>query len=164
MSTRTIYNHFADKPDLFHAVIQDSATRAAETLVAIIDRYLSRVSDLERDLNEFGRAFVAPISADAEHFALVRQINAEAGHIPRDAIEAWQQAGPARVRRALATRLRDLADRGLLEVPDADRAALHLLRLLSVENPSYRTDSSPQPEIDDIVAAGVHTFLYGYAV
>ena len=138
VSTRTLYNHFTDKARLFQSVIQDSATRVADAQIAIIDRYLSKVTDLEADLIEFGRAFVAPMPDNAEHRALVRQINAEAGHIPQAAIEAWQQTGPLRVRRELAGRLRQLADRGLLRIDDPDRAALHFLVLISPPNPSFR--------------------------
>lgn len=36
VSTRTIYNHFQDKAQLFQTVIQESATRVAEAQIAII--------------------------------------------------------------------------------------------------------------------------------
>lgn len=164
VSTRTIYNHFTDKADLFRAVIQDSATQVAADRIAIIERYLHRVIDLEADLVEFGLVFAASMTVEhAEHFALVRQINAEAGHVPYEAIDAWQETGPMRVRRALAERLRALADRGLLRIDDPGRAALQLIQLISAENPSYRHPAPTEEEITEAVTAGVHTFLYGHA-
>jgi AcrR family transcriptional regulator len=164
VSTRTVYNHFADKAELFRAVIQDSAARVADAQIAIIERYLHRVVDLEPDLIEFGLAFAGPVRAEhAAHFALVRQVNAEVGHIPQEAIDAWQETGPSRVRRALAGRLRELAERGLLRTDDAERAALQLMRLIAAGNPSYRGAVPTDEEIAETVTAGVRTFLYGLA-
>lgn len=161
VSTRTIYNHFQDKAELFQAVIQDSATRVADAQVAIIDRYLRKVTDLEADLIDFGRAWTASSADDPDHFNLVRQIKAEAGHIPRDAIDAWQEIGPRRVLRELASHLQQLAVRGLLRIDDPDRAAMHFARLVSVPTPLYRGAESSE-DVAGIVAAGVRTFLYGH--
>lgn len=166
VSTRTIYNHFHDKADLFQILIRENAVGVAEFQIALIERYLRKITDLEQDLIEFGIAFAAPVPGYANHFALVRQVNAEAGHIPQVALDAWQEAGPRRVLRALADRMRQLADDGLLQVDDPDRAATHFLLLTSaaVANPS-RQGSVPltAAEIADIVRSGVRIFLYGYS-
>lgn len=169
VSTRTIYNHFTDKADLFQAVIQDSARRVADAEIAIIDRYLHKVTDLEADLIEFGLAWASPMTAEhtehtehAAHLALVRQVNAEAGHIPAEAIEAWQRTGPLRVRGALAARLGPLAERGLLRIADPDRATVHLLLLISVYEPSYRALVPNRAQLTEMVTAGVRAFLRGY--
>ncbi|WP_329085702.1 MULTISPECIES: TetR/AcrR family transcriptional regulator [unclassified Streptosporangium] len=163
VSSRTLYNHFQDKAQLFQNVIQESATRVADAQIAIIDRYLRKVTDLEPDLVEFAQAFATPTTGEyAEHFALVRQINAESGHIPRAAIDAWQETGPLRVRRELADRMRQLADRGLLRVDDPDRAAIHFMLLISVANPSYQGAVLEEREIDEMVTSGVRAFLHGY--
>jgi AcrR family transcriptional regulator len=163
VSTRTIYNHFTDKTELFQTVIQDSATRAAEAQIAIIDRHLRKITDLESDLVEFGHAFAAPMTAEhAEHFALVRQINAEAGHIPQSAIDTWQQTGPLRVRRELAEHLRQWAEQGLLRTEEPERAAVQLMLLISAADLSDRGAVPSEQAIDDMVTSGVHVFLYGY--
>jgi len=162
VSTRTVYNHFLDKAQLFQTVIQESATRVAEAQIAIVDRYLRKVTDLESDLIEFARAWVTPMPDYADHFALVRQINAEAGHIPQSAIDAWQETGPLRVRRELARLMLQLAERGLLRIDDPDRAALHFALLISVTNPSYRGAVAPEEDIAEIVTSGVRAFLHGY--
>ncbi|MBN6050473.1 TetR/AcrR family transcriptional regulator, partial [Nonomuraea sp. RK-328] len=161
VSTRTIYNHFADKAELFQAVIQDSAARAADAQIAVIERHLRKVTDLETDLIEFGRELTAPAGdGHAEHFALVRQINAEAGHIPQTAIDAWQETGPLRVRRELAGYLRRWSEQGLLHAEDPDRAAVHLLLLISVDDPSYRGANPTDAELIRTVTSGVRTFLH----
>ncbi len=141
--------------------IQDSATRAADVQIAVIDRHLRKVTDLEADLIEFGRDWVTPRPDSAAHFSLVGQINAEAGHIPQEAIDAWQETGPRRVRRKLAGHLRQVAERGLLRIDDPDRAALHLLVLISAGLPAHHAAPSAD-ELTAAVTAGIHTFLHGH--
>lgn len=162
VSTRTIYNHFTDKEHLFHALIETSATAVADAQIAIIDRYLRKITDLRADLIEFGIAWAAPDPAHADHFALVRHINADIAHIPAEAVDAWQKAGPLRVRRELARHLQPLADRGLLHLADADRAALHLTLLVSVDNPSLPSRRRTRRQTLEMVTAGVDAFLHGY--
>ncbi|MEU1722755.1 TetR/AcrR family transcriptional regulator [Nonomuraea sp. NPDC005692] len=161
VSTRTIYNHFTDKAELFRVVIQESAEQAADIQIAIIDRHLRKVTDVETDLIDFGRDWVTPRPDSAAHFSLVRQINAEADHIPKEAIDAWQETGPRRVRRELAAHLRRLANQGMLRIDDPDRAALHLLLLVSAGLPAHHTTLSAE-KITETVTAGVHAFLYGH--
>ena len=165
VSTRTLYNHFGDKAGLFRAVIQESATKVAAAQLAIVEQYLSEITDLEADLIEFGIAWRTPMPDYAEHSALVRQVNAEAGHIPQEAIDAWQEAGPIAVRRALADRLAAIAEAepGLLRIDDPMRAALHFSLLISGANPSYRGGSMTPDEVTEAVTTGVHAFLHGYA-
>jgi AcrR family transcriptional regulator len=163
VSTRTLYNHFGDKAGLFRAVIQESATKVAAAQLAIIEARLTEIADLEADLVAFGIAWRTPMPDYAEHSALVRQVNAEAGHIPQEAIDAWQEAGPIAVRRALAARLAAFAADGLLRIDDPMRAALHFSLLISGANPSYRGGSMTPDEIKDAVTTGVHTFLHGHA-
>lgn len=163
VSTRTIYNHFADKARLFHVLITESATRVAEAQIAIIDRYLHKVTNLEADLVEFARVWATPVPDHADHFALVRHISADAGHIPQAAIDAWLHAGPLRVRRALASRLQQLADQGLLRIDDPEWAAIHFVRLTTGGKRVPQATALTQQEITEMVTAGVHAFLHGYA-
>lgn len=151
VSTRTLYNHFADKADLFRNVIQASAGKAALDQVALIERHFHKVTDLEKDLIAFGKAMCAE-QGHAEHFALVRQINAELTHIPAEAIEAWQETGPRKVRRTLAAELEKLGFK------DPQRAAVHLMLLTMTGDPTIR---GSRPDDDDIVA-GVSVFLRGH--
>jgi AcrR family transcriptional regulator len=163
VSTRTIYNHFGDKARLFHVLIVESATRVAEAQIAVIDRYLHKVTALEADLIEFARVWATPVPDHAAHFALVGHISADARHIPRAAIDAWAQAGPLRVRRVLADRLEQLADQGLLRIADSEWAAIHFVRLItSGKRPLQGTPT--EQEIAEMATAGVHAFLRGYSV
>jgi AcrR family transcriptional regulator len=165
VSTRTIYNHFEDKADLFRTVIQESATRIAEVQVELVNRHLGDLKDpttLESDLVAFGCAWITPMPDYADHSALVRQVNVEIRHIPPAAIDAWQRTGPLRVRRELAHHLRRLADRGLLHIEDSDLAALHFGVLISTANPSLPGASHTEEEVAATVRAGVHAFLHGH--
>lgn len=162
VSTRTIYNHFGDKAQLFHVLIAESATRVARAQIAIIDRYLHKVTDLEADLTEFARVWAAPVPDHAAHFALVGHISADAGHIPRAAIDAWAQAGPLRVRRVLADRLRQLADQGLLQIADPEWAAIHFVRLITSSKWLLHDAPPNEQEIAEMATTGVRAFLRGY--
>lgn len=163
VSTRTIYNHFDDKARLFQTVIRTSATGVAEAQIAIIDRHLGKVTDLETDLIELGRALATPMTGYADHFALVPQIDAEAGHIPQAALDAWREAGPRRVLLELAGRMRQLAGRGLLRVDEPDRAATHFMLLVQGAVPFHHgVGATREDEVTEVVTAGVRAFLYGY--
>lgn len=161
VSTRTIYNHFHDKAQLFQAVIQESSPRVAAVHIGIIDRHLRKIVDLQKDLIEFGTEWMDNRNQDlAVHFAMVRQVNAEIEHIPDEAYEAWQDAGPLRVRRHLAAQLSRMADQGLLRTGDPERAASHLMLLITGGAMPGRPGT--QAEEAATIEAGVRAFLYGY--
>ncbi|WP_257226372.1 TetR/AcrR family transcriptional regulator C-terminal domain-containing protein [Rhodococcus opacus] len=85
-----------------------------------------RGNDLEADLVALGREWVTIPTRDfADHFAMVRQINAEAAHFPQAALDAWQEAGPRRASTRWRTRSPALDAAGLLRVDDPCRAAHH---------------------------------------
>ncbi|MFC7304042.1 TetR/AcrR family transcriptional regulator [Streptomyces monticola] len=164
VSTRTLYNHFGGKAGLFQEVIRDSATRYAEAQIGIIDRHLREVTDLQRDLADFAHALLAPMPGHSAHEALVRQISAEAEHLPQAAVEDWWRSGPARFHHELAGRFRAFAGQGLLRTADPERAAEHFALLVSGGTPPFRRAGGPaEAGSAESVAAGVHAFLYGYA-
>ncbi|GAA2349275.1 TetR/AcrR family transcriptional regulator [Saccharopolyspora halophila] len=167
VSTRTIYNHFTDKDELFRAVILESAEQVRERQLADLERHLGKVVDLESDLIALGLAFTTVMPQFGAHFALVRQIQAEIGHIPEDVLVAWQETGPQPVQAGLARRLAELDERGLLDVEDPNRAARHFVALVGSEVQS-RTYSGALPideaAREEIVTAGVRTFLRAYGL
>lgn len=167
VSTRTIYNQFGDKASLFEAVIVDSAQRTAEAQIATVRQHLGKVVDLEDDLTAFARDWASPSPDQAPHFALVRQVTADVEHIPSSTLQAWQQAGPLRVRAEISAHLRRLADAGHLAVDDADLAAVHLVQLTAGDAATRSHHGAvplPPEEIRRIADAGVRAFLHGYAV
>jgi AcrR family transcriptional regulator len=166
VSTRTIYNHFEGKEQLFASVLQASATQVADAFVENVARQLTGGTDLEHDLVAIGRALASQAIDFPEHFAMVRQINPETPHFPPDVLDAWQEAGPRRVEREVARRLEQLADQGRLRIADPSRAALHFIALTSAEitiRSYYGALPFTTKRTEEIVAAGVEAFLNGYA-
>lgn len=170
VSTRTIYNHFVGKEELFGVVLEASASRVADTYLEAVRTGLpvgagSPAQRLAAELRVIGRALLRQGLDHPEHFAMIRQITAEAGHFPRPVLLAWREAGPLRVRRDVADRLRGYAERGLLRADDPYRAAGHLVALVSAElGQQYLpwADQLTEPEVDEALAAAVRAFLHGY--
>lgn len=165
VSKRTVYNHYGSKELLFLSVLQDSAAAVAKTQTEIIERYLGAITDLETDLVAFAHAWISPLIDHADHFALIRQINAEATHIPPAALEAWRVAGPQASEQALARQLQRIADRGLLHINDTERAATHLIHLTTGEvtqRSFYGALPLDDSQVNTIVTNGVQAFLQLY--
>lgn len=164
VSTRTIYNHFENKEELFSTVLLESSTRVAVTREAVIEQHLGYVTDLESALIALAKEWVRPNPDFEDHFRVVRRLRAESDRFPREVVEGWQEAGPFRARRALAAQMARLADRRLLVVRDPELAAQQFMALITDTTISRAEFSATalESEIDRIARAGVHTFLYGY--
>ena len=163
VSTRTVYNHFEGKEQLFSAVLYASATQVADGFVADVERRLTG-ADLKGDLVALGHALAAVRTDFPEHFAMVGQIEAEASHFPLETIEAWRQAGPLRVLNEVARRLEELADRGLLRVDDPFVAAVHFAALATAGLTTYYESPALGDEhTNTSVVTGVDAFLNSYA-
>lgn len=169
VSTRTIYNHFENKEQLFATVLIESSEQVAAAHEAMIERHLdgtSSAADLEADLVGLAEDWVRPRPEFADHVAIVARINTEGEHFPAALHDAWQKAGPLRVQRALAARLARLAERGLLQVPDSELAAQHFVVLVTNTWGRGRGRAGfgalSDAETHEIAAAGVHAFLYGH--
>ena len=166
VSTRTIYNHFANKEELFATVLETSAAQVADGFVEALERQLAGITDRREYLVRIGWAVTRQAVDFPEHFAMVRQIIPEARHFPAAVRDAWREAGPLRVQREVARHLSLLAEDGRLRGIDADRAATHFLALTTAG--LNLRDQFELPEFDDsevarIVETGVDAFLHGYA-
>lgn len=172
VSTRTIYNHFpGGKGELFRAVMQWSSTRVRDEQIARLRRYLDpdrppHPDDLERDLLALARSWISLGTDFRDHFALVGHIRAEAAHIPPDALNAWQEAGPRAVTRETAAAMAALDAKGLLDVHgDPAQAAVHYVALFSTEitqRSFWNHAPLPQDEVDRLITGGVRAFLRAY--
>ncbi|WP_320669827.1 TetR/AcrR family transcriptional regulator [Patulibacter defluvii] len=166
VSTRTIYKHFGGKQALFAAVLEESAGEVAEGFDAFVaDGLREAGDDVERTLTVLGRAMVRQRTAFPEHFAMIRQINAEAPHFPPAVIEAWQQAGPLRVQRRITVELERLAAAGRLRLDDPERATRHLVALVTADLGVRSYAGGPPLDAratEAMVVSGVRAFLDGY--
>ncbi|MFE3458369.1 TetR/AcrR family transcriptional regulator [Nocardiopsis aegyptia] len=163
VSTRTIYNHFRDKAELYQAVRTASVAFIADHHVALIDDHLRRVDDLAADLTSLAVAWSSPRDDHEPHFTLFRQDASVIPGVSEELEERWHRDGPVRVRSVLAQHLERLADEGLLRIDDPALAALQFSVLVSLPDPSHRRSARSAGAVERIAAAGVRTFLYGHA-
>jgi AcrR family transcriptional regulator len=158
VSTRTLYNHFPTKLDLFTTVLVEGGTTIAD---AFAQRMAALPPDRDAESTVLGiaRALAAHRLDFPQHFATARHAEVESEHLPTDTIDAWQAAGPEQVRAAVAARLAQLGARGLLDIADPAQAADQLILLVAG---AVALQHHPGTDIKGIVATGVHTFLYGH--
>ncbi|MDD9377931.1 TetR/AcrR family transcriptional regulator C-terminal domain-containing protein [Streptomyces sp. ZAF1911] len=174
VSTRTLYNHFpGGKAMLFATVVTWTAGQVRDAQIAQIEAVLNperppRPEDLERDLVAFAHRVIGLMTDYADHFALVRHIHAEADHVPPEVLEAWANAGPGPVSRALADAMAGLDAAGLIDVRgDAMLAGAHFMALTShsiVQLSHYGVLPLPKDRTDHLIAGGVAAFLRAYRV
>ncbi|WP_455360086.1 TetR/AcrR family transcriptional regulator C-terminal domain-containing protein [Streptomyces sp. SYSU K21746] len=165
VSESTLLTHFRDRDQLLLSVVLASAAAVAGALSAVAERHLTDVTDLEADLVAFGLAWQQPLLDFPDHFRLVRQIGAEIDRLPAQVIEVWRNVGPQQAQHVLAHHLCQLAERGLLDVEDAGRAAGRFI-LLVASPVAHRSFHGALPLTDEesheIVADGVRDFLRLY--
>jgi TetR/AcrR family transcriptional regulator, mexJK operon transcriptional repressor len=162
VSKRTIYDYYGGKETLFLSAVRETAAAQAAAFGDLLDRTLGEVTDVAAALTAFGRAFATEMARSAERAAVMRLVIAEASHFP-DLIHAEPRDRP--VQSALAARLAELGEQGLLEIDDPLEAAEFLGVLVTgpVNNRSwYGTVHLDQEEIDRLAAAGVRVFLRAY--
>jgi AcrR family transcriptional regulator len=162
ISKRTIYDYFGDKEQLFLSTLQATMDAHTAAFRELLDRTLGQVSDLESALTLFGREFATEIARSAERVAVMRLTIAEASHFP---VLLERASSNSSVQRALADRLAELAEQGLLDVPDPMEAAEFLGILVTgrVNNRSwYGAVQLDDAEIARLVAGGVRIFLRAY--
>jgi AcrR family transcriptional regulator len=162
VSKRTIYDYFGDKEQLFLSTLQETKEAQAAAFHELLDRTLGQVDDIEAALIRFGREFATEIARSAERAAVMRLTIAEAAHFP---VLLERTATNNAVQRVLADRLAELAEQGLLDIPDPMEAAefLGLLVTGRVHNRSwYGAVQLDDAEIAQLVAGGVRIFLHAY--
>ncbi|MFE4633832.1 TetR/AcrR family transcriptional regulator [Streptomyces sp. NPDC056773] len=172
VSTRTLYNHFpGGKAMLFATVVTWTSGQVRDAQTALIEAALDparppRPEDLERDLIAFSHRVIGLMADYADHFALIRHIRAEAEHVPPEVLEAWVNAGPGPVSRALGDAMAGLDAAGLIDVHgDAMLAGAHFMALTShaVAQLSYHgVVPLPQDRTDRLIEGGVAAFLRAY--
>lgn len=155
-SKRTLYRHFANKEELFVAVIRNVSERAIPT----ID--LSHGEDLEKALVEFGVRYLETLLSHAG-LAVFRAVLAEASHIP-ELGRAFLDAAPGRVTHALAEFFKQYNRSADIKIADPEvtapeflalvRGDLHIIAMLRSEAPSAE-------QVRGSVENAVSTFLHG---
>ncbi|MFE6893333.1 TetR/AcrR family transcriptional regulator [Streptomyces sp. NPDC057694] len=168
VSTRTLYNHFGGKENLFRETLLDSAAAVTRAQVALIERHLGKVTDIEADLRALAQEWMGRRGEHVDHMLLVRQVIAEGPHLPGDVIQEWQGTGPRAVREAVRAAFVRLGGQGLLAVDEDNSAeAARYFILLIAGSVTVDTFFGAVPmaaaEIDARVESGVRAFLKLFA-
>ncbi|MFD3665107.1 TetR/AcrR family transcriptional regulator [Streptomyces sp. NPDC058659] len=170
VSKVTVYNHFGSKEALFTAVVAGaldeplSAGGEAEGPDLALLVAAEGPDALKAALTDAGRAWARAVRTDDEGRALRTLVATELHRFP-ELGRAWRAHGPAGHHPAVADALRDLADRGLLEIPDLEVAVLQLYSLLVFPQmvfEQYGTELAEELS-ERLVTDGVEMFLRRYA-
>ena len=165
LTKRTLYNNYGDKDALFIEIVADAISYVDSFVKALRGELGSGLdaSTLEPALCAFAERLAFGILRP-EVIALRRLLVAEGKSFPDLAADYFGRA-PGQVIEALASRFRHLGRYGLLDVPDARRAASQFAYLIVGEllDRSVLVGAVPtQKEIVISVREGVQTFLARY--
>jgi TetR/AcrR family transcriptional repressor of mexJK operon len=164
VSKPTVYKHFADKEQLFSAIVSATAGEV-DHLVSAMTIQLATSHALEEDLEELGRRFVTALM-QPHLLQLRRLVIANAERFP-DVARAWYEKGFEQVLGALAACFKRLAANKRLRLADPLLAANHFVGMLlwiPLNQAMFSARSSPRSkaEFEHHVTAAVRAFLHGY--
>ena len=164
VSKATVYKHFVDKEQLF-ATIVAATTNQVDSLVTELAAKLANTRDVELDLADLARQFLATLM-QPRVLQLRRLVIANADRFP-DVARMWYAQGFERVLAALATCFEGLADDGKLNMDDPLLAANHfagLLLWIPINRAMFagRVHVKAEADVDRHVRAAVRAFLDGY--
>jgi len=164
VSKRTIYNHYADKENLFLSVVGETYDSMIALVVGFMDKYLTDVPDdeVEERVVSFACEAALMASRSPERSALIRLMMTEAPHFPELRVV---QMRPRGITAAIAERLTRLNARGLVDVPEPDEAANHLFALTmgQLNNRSlFGAIPLTDAEVRRMATSGARAFLRAY--
>jgi TetR/AcrR family transcriptional repressor of mexJK operon len=165
LTKRTVYNNYGDKNALFTQIVADVLAYAETFARGLHEEFTVGITaaNLRATLDDLGRRLALGI-VRPEVIALRRLLIGEARSFPTLAAEYFDRA-PGQVIEALALGFEHLAQRRLLRVTDARRAAAQFAYLIAGE-PLDRAmlvgTIPPTEEIIECARDGVETFLARY--
>ncbi|MGC0272596.1 TetR/AcrR family transcriptional regulator [Pseudactinotalea sp. Z1739] len=163
VSKQTLYKEFGDKEGVFAALIQFACDQVDDPFAPLVEQMHSIASAdeaVELMATQFTRSIMSPYVQQ-----LRRLVIAEATRFPHLGMLYWEE-GFLRVANSVARCLSVLADRGLLDLPDAQLAAHHFAGMLLwiPGNQTMFAVSQPldEPELIETITAGSKAFLRAY--
>jgi TetR/AcrR family transcriptional repressor of mexJK operon len=164
VSKPTVYRFFADKEQLFTAIVMETLDRAGGPFLAELSR-LAETGQLADDLRDLARRYLATVTQPA--VLQMRRLVIGASHQLPALASAYYERAPEQTLRMLADCFRRLADRGLLRAPDPDQAAAHFAFLVLGRALDKSLFCGDQPFTTEELAAqadaGASAFLAAYA-
>jgi TetR/AcrR family transcriptional repressor of mexJK operon len=166
VSKPTVYKFFADKEQLFTAIVMETLDRARGPFLAELSRLAeTRSGQLADDLRDLARRYLATVTQPA--VLQMRRLVIGASHQLPALASAYYERAPEQTLRTLADCFRRLADRGLLRAPDPDQAAAHFAFLVLGRALDKSLFCGDQPFTTEELAAqadaGAAAFLAAYA-
>jgi TetR/AcrR family transcriptional regulator, mexJK operon transcriptional repressor len=122
VSKPTVYNHFADKEQLFAQVVRDMVEGITEPFYDQLLR-LGDSRDLEGSLCEIALRLLTAVM-QPPNLQLRRLVIGESGRFP-DLGLAYEEQGPGRAISALTEAFKQLAEKAMLRVEEPALAAAH---------------------------------------
>ena len=164
VSKPTIYNHFGNKERLFLAVIGGELTRVYGR-VDPQGAKLTQAPDLRAALIDFMTAWTRRVLRD-DFASLRRLVIAEVGRFPQLG-RFWYRITHTMMDSHLVEAFAELHERGVLDVPDPQRAMRQLIGL-TLSGPQLLQTFMPdfeivEAELEETIADGVDVFLSHYA-
>lgn len=164
VSKHTVYSHFADKEQLFSAIILATTDQIDEP-VGVVARTLADTNDLEQDLGELARRFLDALM-EPDLLRLRRLVIANADRFP-DLGRTWYENGFQRVLAMLAASFARLAGRNLLRVDDPLLAANQFVGMvlwIPVNRAMFTgsSDHDTPADLDRYARAAASAFLRAY--
>ena len=163
VSKGTIYVYFANKEELFEALIEEER----QTIFANMYEALEGSGDVAETLRNYGIALALKITSPTVLKAQ-RTVIAICERMPELGVRFYER-GPKRGHDRLAVYLQRAVDAGTLAIPDVALAAYQFadLCMTGIFRQclfGYRTDTPGREEIERIVGSGVAVFLAAYGV
>ena len=161
VSKGTIYVYFANKEELFEALIEEERGTIFKNMYDVLDH----TDDLRKTLVKFGKVLAFKITS-AKVIQAQRTVIGACDRIPELGARFFER-GPKRGHDKLMVFLNAAIERGMLRIDDVDLAAyqftdLCLAGLFRQCIFAYRTKAPSQEEVDHIVSTGVSVFLKAY--
>ncbi|MFI0846307.1 TetR/AcrR family transcriptional regulator [Mesorhizobium sp. IMUNJ 23232] len=161
VSKGTIYVYFANKEELFEALIEDER----QTIFANLYDALEGDGDVRETLIRYGIALARKITSPTVLKAQ-RTVISICERMPEIGVRFYER-GPKRGHDKLAVFLTRAVEKGLLDIPDIDLAAyqlgdLSMSRIFRQCLFGYRSTTPSEEEIGEVVTAGVDVFLKAY--
>jgi len=161
VSKGTIYVYFANKEELFEALVDEER----HVIFGDLYRALGDTSDLRAALVRFGLALSVKITAP-QVIRAQRTVIGASERIP-ELGRRFYERGPKQGHDRVMAFLAAAVERGWLEIDDLDLAAYQLTELMLAGLFrqclfAYRTEAPGSADIEYVVRAGVDVFLRAY--
>ncbi|QPC89597.1 TetR/AcrR family transcriptional regulator [Mesorhizobium sp. INR15] len=161
VSKGTIYVYFANKEELFEALIEEERGTIFKNMYDVLDH----ADDLREIMVGFGKVLSAKITSERVVMAQ-RTVIGASERMPELGARFYER-GPKRGHDKFVAFLNTAIERGLLEIADVDLAAYQFTELCLAGFFrqcifAYRTEAPNMAEIEHVVRSGVDMFLKAY--